>query len=167
MQALCAHGNVIKKIDMCVFYNPVCTCETELPRGWDFPGNLTCPDKLLLAQDHSTPSADSAASASPQPPPEQDQHIPVPPQEPSVSLIHRGFASQRKGARHPKDSPKKVNILIFHPKGGTGILPACRANPSGSPKALPAWGEVGLKDVLPVFNERPQTEALGEQFSPI
>lgn len=136
-------------------------------RGGISPGNLTCPDKLLLAQDHSTPSADSAASASPQPPLIRISTSLSLLQEPSVPLIHRGFASQRKGARHPKDSPKKVNILIFHPKGGTGILPACRANPSGSPKALPAWGEVGLKDVLPVFNERPQTEALGKQFSPI
>lgn len=101
-------------------------------------------------QDHSTPSTASGI-------PEQ---LPAPQQLSQTSLslskcylcplIHRGFASQRKGA---KDIPRTFQIFTLKVPQG----PPCPQGKSlgfSKQRHYQLGGEVGFKDVLPVSKER-------------
>lgn len=118
----------------------MCTCETELPRGWDFSRK---PHLVLNRQtwpgshqDHSTPSAASGILEQlPAPGPSLISTSLSPLQVSSVSPDPQGICKPKeRSRRHPKD------ILNIHPKGATGTSPPAGQIPRVlQTKALPAW----------------------------
>lgn len=130
----------------------------ELPRGWDFsrkphlvPNRQTWPESH---QNHTRitalPLLPRGSQSSCQPPRQLSRTSLSLSKCYLCPLIHRGFASRRKGA---KDIPRTFQIFTLKVPQG----PPCPQGKSlgfSKQRHYQLGGEVGFKDVLPVSKER-------------